>query len=188
MKKALTEDDFVRAAGTLRCPVAAVKAVCEVEAPNGGFLPDGQVTILFERHQFSRRTQGRFDAQYPDISNRKPGGYGPAGQHQHDRLARAVALDRPAALMSTSWGKFQIMGFNFEAAGFTMLQSFINAMSESEGAQLDAFVAFVIHEHLDDELRELRWAGFARGYNGEDYAINLYDKKLAAAYRKWGGA
>lgn len=184
----LVESDFARAAERLRCDVPAVKAVCEVEAPKGGFLEDGQVTILFERHQFSRRTARRFDAQYPDISNPKPGGYGPAGQHQHDRLARAVALDRPAALMSTSWGKFQIMGFNFEPAGFPGLQAFMNAMHESEGAQLDAFVSFVLHERLDDELREHRWADFARRYNGEDYVINRYDTKLAAAHRKWGGA
>lgn len=182
MKPTLTEDDFKRAAAAIGCEVAAVKAVCAVEAPRGGFLADGQPTILFERHIFSRRTMGVYDAKYPDISNRKPGGY-QGGAAEHDRLAIAVRLERRAALESASWGKFQIMGFNYEACGFSNLQAFINAMYESEGRQLDAFVAFILHEGLADELRQHRWADFARRYNGPTFAKNQYDTKLAAAYR-----
>lgn len=180
MKPVLTAADFERAAAKLGCEVAAVKAVCQVEAPKGGFLPDGQPTILFERHKFYQFTKGRFGIS--DISSPQAGGYGPEGQYQHDKLARAAALDRDAALKSASWGKFQIMGFNWQACGFDGLQSFINAMYRSEGAQLDAFVAFILSEGLADELREQRWADFARRYNGPGYAANRYDTKLAAAY------
>jgi hypothetical protein len=88
----------------------------------------------------------------------------------------------PAALKSASWGKFQIIGFNHAAAGFKELQAFVNAMYRSEGAQLDAFVAFVLHEKLDDELRERRWADFARRYNGPGFKANAYDTKLAKAF------
>lgn len=183
----LTEDDFARAARAIGCSVPAVKAVCAVEAPRGGFLPSGQPTILFERHQFSKRTGRKFDASHPDISNRDAGGY-VGGEAEHGRLLAATELDRTAALESTSWGKFQIMGFNHEAAGFASLQDFINAMYTSEGVQLDAFISFILHEGLADELRELRWADFARRYNGSAYAINRYDTKLAAAYRKAGGS
>lgn len=179
--KLLGPEDFQRAAAVIGCDVAAIRAVCAVEAPRGGFLPDGQPTILFERHQFSKRTGGKFDASNPSISNPKRGGYvGGAGEHL--RLQQAAALDRDAALKSASWGKFQIMGFNYAACGFPSLQSFINAMYHSEGAQLDAFIAFVKHEGLADELREHRWADFARRYNGPDYAANRYDDKLAGAY------
>lgn len=182
MKPVLVQADYERAAARLRCTVADIRAVCEVEAPKGGFLPDGQVTILFERHQFWKRTNGRFGPS--DINSSQAGGY-MGGALEHKRLARAVTLDRVAALESTSWGKFQIMGFNHLAAGFLTLQAFINAMHESEGKQLDAFVSFVLHEKLDDELRENRWADFARRYNGAGYAANAYDVKLAAAHRKW---
>lgn len=181
MKPILTTADFARAAAALGCSVAAIRAVCSVEAPGGGFLPSGQPTILFERHQFSRRTGGKFDAQAPDISNPKRGGY-LGGEAEHGRLQKASALDRTAALESASWGKFQIMGFNAAAAGFPTLQAFINAMYDSEGAQLDAFVAFVKGQGLADELRDLRWADFARRFNGVDFAANHYDTKLAAAY------
>lgn len=181
MKPVLSLADFQRAGAALNCSVPAIRAVCAVEAPRGGFLASGQPTLLFERHQFSRRSGRKFDAKYPDISNPTRGGY-LGGEAEHGRLQRAVALDRDAALQSASWGKFQIMGFNYQAAGFATLQAFVNAMYEGEGAQLDAFVAYVLHEGLADELRECRWADFARRYNGPDYATNKYDTKLAAAY------
>lgn len=180
--KVLTQSDFERAAAALSCEVRAIKAVCEVEAPKGGFLPDGRPTILFERHQFSKRTARRFDAAHPDISSVKPGGY-LGGLPEHGRLERAAKLDRDAALMSASWGKFQIMGFNHAAAGHPTLQGFINAMHESEGAQLDAFVAFIKDSPgLSRAIRALDWPTFARLYNGENYRINQYDTRLAAAY------
>lgn len=185
MKPTLNEDDFRRAAAALRCEVAAVKAVCQVEAPRGGFLADGRPTVLFERHTFSKLTGRRFDAKFPTISSPSPGGYGAAGAHQHARLGIAAELDRDAALKSASWGKFQIMGFNHAAAGHPTLQGFVNAMYESEGKQLDAFVAFVKTNRLDDELRDRRWAAFAAGYNGPNYAINKYDTKLAQAYQSF---
>ena len=182
MKPKLTEQDFIDAAATLDCSVAVIKAVCQVEAPKGGFLPSGEPTILFERHQFSKRTRYQFDISHPHISNIKPGGY-KGGQAEHTRLAEAVALDRDAAMESTSWGKFQIMGFNYAPAGFESLQAFINAMYESEGRQLKAFVAFIQHEGLGLFLRSRQWASFAKRYNGANYAINSYDTKLAAAYK-----
>ncbi len=35
------------------------------------------------------------------------------------------------------------------------------------------------------ELRRQDWAGFARGYNGAQYAKHGYDTKLAAAFATW---
>jgi len=184
IKQTLTDEDFERAATALGVRVVEIKTVSEVEAPRGGFLPSGLPVILFERHQFSQRTGGRFDASHPDVSNKKPGGY-KGGQSEHLRLDEAAQLDRTAALESASWGKFQIMGFNHISAGHPTLQGFVNAMFSSEGEQLDAFVNIIKSFGLADEMREHRWADFARRYNGSGYAINKYDEKLAAAYRKW---
>jgi hypothetical protein len=102
-------------------------------------------------------------------------------------LQEAVALNRSAALQSASWGKFQIMGYNYPVCGFAKLQDFIDAMYRDEGAHLDAFIEFVKHEGLTLPLREHRWADFARRYNGSGYAENQYDTKLAAAWVKHGG-
>ena len=85
--------------------------------------------------------------------------------------------------MSTSWGKFQILGANHAACGFDTLQQFINAMYDSEQAHLRAFVNFILHEGLQRHLQALRWADFAEAYNGPQYALNRYDTRLADAHR-----
>lgn len=184
----LQDADFARAAAAIGCAVAAVRAVCDVES-RGGFLADGRPKILFERHVFRRQTGGRFDAACPAISQRAPGGY-LGGAAEYDRLARALTCDRAAALKSASWGAFQIMGFNHEAAGFADVEAFVQAMVSGAGAQLDAFVRFITAAGLDDELIRRDWPAFARGYNGADYARNHYDTRLAAAYtlHRHGGA
>lgn len=179
----LSDIDFALAADALGCQVAAIRAVCAVEAPRGGFLSTGEPTILFERHIFSRQTGRRFDKTYPAISNLQPGGY-LGGAAEHARLGDAAKLDREAALKAASWGKFQIMGFNFAACGFATLQSFINAMYDSEAAQLKAFVGFIkASPGLLRAIQAQDWTTFARLYNGADYAKNKYDTKLAQAFR-----
>jgi hypothetical protein len=182
MKK-LTEADFQQAALDLECEVAAIKAVAQVESKGAGFQSNGEPTILFERHVFSRLTKGKFDAQAPDISNPKPGGYGKTSA-QHGRLAKAVALDRTAALMSASWGVFQIMGENYKQAGFSTVQEYITAMYRSEQEHLKALVAFIkADSRLLVAIRVKNFTRFAQVYNGPGYAKNEYDKKMHAAYR-----
>jgi hypothetical protein len=48
MHTPLSREDYAKAARRLNLPAAALMAVGEVEAPRGGFLPSGQVTILLE--------------------------------------------------------------------------------------------------------------------------------------------
>lgn len=183
-----TDEAIEQAAKKLGCAVAAVRAVIEVES-HGGFLPDGRPKILFERHYFSRLTKGKFNQSNPDISATKWGGY-KGGAAEHDRLGRAIKLNREAALRSASWGAFQIMGDNYKICGFSNVEDFVKAMVAGEPQQLDAFVQFVKKSGLDDELRRLDWRGFARGYNGPAYEQNRYHLKLDAAYRfhSLGGA
>lgn len=187
MDRRLTAGDYIAAALSLGCDVAAIKAVAEVEAPKGGFLEDGRPTILFEGHIFFRETTGRFAASHPTLCfpawDRR--WYAKTQDGEHARLTEACKLDRKAALRSTSWGKFQIMGFNHAAAGYDYLDAFVAAMALTERHQLDAFVAFLKHEKLDAALREGRWADFARRYNGPRFAENKYDVKLAAAHAKY---
>lgn len=187
MSKYLTEQDFIDAANSLGCEVAAIKAVAFVESGGkSGFKADGVTPkILFEGHWFHKLTKGVFttalnrDISYPRWIKKY------YNQDQHQRLQKATALNREAALMSASWGKFQVMGFNYKLAGFNSLQGFINAMYKNERGHLMAFVAFVKHRRLDDELRARDWKGFAYGYNGKSYAQNRYDEKIENAYNKY---
>jgi hypothetical protein len=184
----LSEADFARAAKRLDCEVACVKAVTEVEAGGGGFYASGRPKILFEAHVFSRRTEHQYDASHPDISsfkwNRK---LYKRGEDEYERLEKAVSVNREAALESASWGLFQIMGFHYKNAGFDSVDAYVEAMFESEGRQLDAFIDFLKATKIDTHLRAKRWADFAKAYNGPGYAQNKYDLKLAAAYKKYAG-
>lgn len=185
MPTPLNESDFDRAALELLCDVPAIKAVAEVESGHsGGFLPDGRPVILFERHKFHQFTKGAYYLTHPAICNPERGGY-LGKEREWQRYDQAQALDANAAALSTSWGRFQIMGFNYEACGFSTVGEFVNAMCESEGRQLDAFVAFIKSRGLDDDLRQRNWATFARVYNGPKYRENQYDEKMGAAYQKY---
>lgn len=179
----LTSADFARAAAALGCVPAAVRAVVEVES-KGGFLPDGRVRLLFERHKFSAFTGHAYDADHPAVSARQPGGY-LGNAREYDRLDEALSLDRQAALKSASWGAFQIMGFNHAAAGFADVETFVAAMVSGHAAQLDAFVAFVHTAGVATALAAQDWPAFARGYNGPAYARFAYDTKIAAAFARF---
>lgn len=187
----MRESDLVAAAKQLGVPLASIKAVNAVESNGSGFLPDGRVSILFERHVFYARlpTHGVDPAphalRFPGIVNPKRGGYA-GGAAEHARLATAAQVCRAAALESASWGAFQIMGFHWQALGYESVEAFVASQQESEGAQLAAFVKFIEADPaLHKALTGRKWAVFARGYNGPAYAENLYDVKLARAYERF---
>jgi len=181
--RALTAGGLAAASDSLSVNAPEVWTVLAVETQGCGYLGDRRPPILFERHIFSRLTNGRFDIC--DVSNPVAGGYGATGSHQYDRLADAFGKDRTAALHSASWGMPQIMGENFAAAGFADAESMVEAMCESEDAQLAAFVAFLKANRLDRYLQSHDWTSLAKGYNGPSYVENQYDTKLAAQFQKY---
>jgi N-acetylmuramidase len=188
----ITESQFNKSAKKLGVDPAVIKAVAEVESNGEGFLQDGKPKILFEPHIFwkqlrrkgitpEKHVRGNEDILYPIWQSGK---YGPVSK-QHDRLNRAIKINREAALSSASWGKFQIMGFNCSKCDCSSVEDFVTRMSTTEDEHLNAFVCYIKNTYLDDELRALDWKGFARGYNGALYWKNNYDKKLHAAYLKF---
>lgn len=206
----LTTAHFSDAATQLGCTVAQIRAVDEVESGGGWFAdvradilnldgPGGFIggpnlpKILFEAHIFDRETKGRFRAAHPNISSaRWNRALYVGGQAEWRRLYNAMQLDRVAALRSASVGRYQIMGFNHKLAGFAMVETYWEAMKESEAKHLEAFVSFIINSRLGDELRRISnvhadCVPFARGYNGSGYAKNNYHVKIAKAHKKWSG-
>ncbi|MCC7274679.1 MAG: N-acetylmuramidase family protein [Alphaproteobacteria bacterium] len=181
----LTEDGLEAVRAHLDVGLPELWAVLKVETRGCGFLPDRRPLILFERHVFSQRTSSRFDAVAPDLSDREAGGYGAGGANQYDRLARAAALDRRAALESASWGIGQVMGFNFAGVGFRDLDAMIAAMGASEDRQLMAVGEFIGRQNLAGAMRAHDWRRFARTYNGPAFERNEYDRKLADAFARF---
>lgn len=187
MKPSLKEEDFVWAANELNCEVAAIKAVAQTESAGAGFYPNGEPLILFEAHVFSRLTGRKFDQTHPHISAQPWGKakYGPSSI-QHKRLQEASQLNRDAALQSCSWGKFQLMGFEWKMNGYQSLQDMINAMYRSERDHLYGFVNFIKSKKgLWPALINKDWPRFAYLYNGPGYRRNKYDEKMAYWYRRF---
>ncbi|HJT51662.1 MAG TPA: N-acetylmuramidase family protein [Nitrosospira sp.] len=183
----LKDSDYVDAASLLGVGVAAIKAVAEVETAGKAFDESGRPRILYERHYFHRLTGGKYSHMHPEISNTTAGGYGKYST-QYSKLERAYKLDAEAALRSASWGRFQIMGDNYRAAGFSSVNEFVLAMARSEAEHLKAFVKFVESDKkMLAALRKKDWAAFASAYNGPGYRVNNYDKKMKDAYDRFSG-
>lgn len=191
MGRPLVSGDIKEAAKRLGVSEPHVRAVIAVEAGGSGFLGRYEndpclPKILFEAHVFSRETDHRFDSSHPSLSSRtwNKDLYA-GGIREHDRLRDAAKLDFVAAHRSASWGMFQIMGFNHEAAGYADVLDFVGSQFVSEGLQLLAGVHFILTKGLQEPLARNDWAAFALGYNGEAYRENRYDEKLAAAYFRY---
>jgi hypothetical protein len=181
----LTQRGIDAVTTTLGIEPAALWAVLAVETSGCGFLPDRRPKILFERHVFSRLTAHRYDADDPDVSQPAAGGYGPGGAYQYERLMAAIQLDRAAALQSASWGLGQIMGENHDASGFAGVAEMAAAMTASEDRQLAAMAAYLQATQRSELLRRHDWSGFARLYNGPNYAAHNYDGLLQQFHARY---
>ena len=184
----LDEKDFVDAAKLLRCEVATIKAIAEVESAGAGFTKDNRPKILFEGHWFNKLTHNRFRESHPELACKN---WDEARkyykQNQYERLMKAKQLDPIEAMKSCSWGKFQIMGFNHSLCGHSDIISFVNDMYVGEHRHLFAFIQYCMNRRLDSYIRDKIWAEFARLYNGPRYKENKYDEKLEKAYKKYIG-
>ncbi len=163
-----------------------IHAVLAVESAGSGFDKQGRPKMLFEPHVFwrelgpgpKRDKAAAMGLAYPRWKRDYP-------KDSYPRLARAMEIDREAALRSASWGLGQIMGFNCKMAGYPTAEAMASHFVDDEDRHLRAMVKFIVAAGLDDELRRHDWKGFARGYNGPGFAKNGYDRKLAEAFAKW---
>jgi N-acetylmuramidase len=182
----LTEADYQNAANQLGVEIACVKAVTSVESSGGGFFPSGRPKILFEAHLYARSTNQKYNQSNPNISSPKWNrALYAGGEKEYNRLQEAMSLDTPAALLSTSWGLFQIIGRNYKACGFSCVEDFVAAHVESEARQLDAFVKFIKANRMDIHLKNKDWSAFAKAYNGPAFEKNRYHIKMKEAYEKF---
>ncbi len=186
----LTREIIADTARSANIEPAALQAVIKIESSGQGFLPDGRPKILFEGHIFWRQLEkAKIDPQ--KYSNNHPGivykywtkEHYLGGAAEFERLNTARLMNEDAALASASWGLFQIMGFNYRAAGFRNLHDFIEAHFKDESEHLQAFMKFIQSQNMVEDLQALDWTAFARKYNGPAFAKNQYDKKLATAYK-----
>lgn len=147
----LYQEDLTAAAARLGCTVSIIRAIARKESDGAGFTKAGQLKKRFEPHIFQRRT-GKTASTY----------------------TAAYAINPTQAKLSTSWGMFQIMGFNFAAAGYSSVDQMIEAYNQNEQNQLDSFVKLILAWGLNDELKGKKYDAFATRYNGPNYRVNNY--------------
>lgn len=211
-EKYLGDDQIAEAARDNNLEFAALKAVIQVETAGRGFLTDGRPKILFEGHKFWEHLQslgikpeeklpGNEDILYPKWTRKHYLG----GAREYERLNKAMLIHWEAAVCSTSWGLFQIMGENVKKSpGYIKrhhdVLAFYEAQHLSEYEHLLDFLDFIHNKKIKDQdgqkkplIEYLRfdtrnWARFAYGYNGAGYKQNAYDIKLKKAYEKFKSA
>lgn len=216
-KAPLTDADYQRAADQLGVDKNVIRAIAEQESPMGGMLPSGNATVLFEGHHFYRNylnnavrgltgQAARLARQtaltqlqswmtsHPSLVYRNwtTAHYFANNERElAERVGGAIALDREAALMSTSFGRFQILGSNYRAAGFANVEDFVTAMNSGEAAQLQAFVNFTRNSDaaLLNAMKARDWNTIALRYNGPRALEpgpdgKNYADKLKAHYEK----
>ena len=204
----LEDKDIREAAAELGCEPGLVYAIAKQESSHSSFIEiDGEKipSILYERHHFRklvrnealesthsdiygtpyRRAKKLKDGSYIDIKTQEKiqlaDTYGPSGRFQYERLIRAYRLNEDAALQAASWGKFQIMGFNYNVAGYNTVKEFTHAMSKGDSEHIKAFLKFAKSNlTLLKGLRTKNFEMIAQGHNGRnwkeinpDYAKNI---------------
>lgn len=194
----ITKADIESAAAELKCEPGLIYAIAKQESAHSSFIQVANrtvPTILYERHQFAKYSEHAYDKDYHDISGRaykrarknkkgewielKTGEelasedvYGPSGLSQYKRLSKAYQLNQDAALNACSWGKFQIMGFNYKVAGFGSVKEFVKAMSKNDAEHLKAFLKFAkSNKVLIKGLQDKNFEAIAEGHNGSGWRL-----------------
>lgn len=159
------------------------------------------IKILFERHILWKRLLSRgispapLARDHPNLCGPRwerkyyEGGmkeYGRINQvydwaynNQHDKIESY----RKALLESCSWGLFQLMGFNYAAAGFSSVDQMVTEFQRGETVQVEGILKWIKAVGLLDNLQRKDWIGFTRGYNGPGQ-IPIYAPRLYSNYLK----
>lgn len=195
VSKFITENDFQELATRFNIEVAALKAIFTVEAGGkSGFLkedPNIPVTleeghIFYKYMQEKHKNASEIAKNYPTICYKSwTKQHYKTGLNEYKRYLLAKSLDEECAMMATSWGMGQCMGFNYKACGYNTVKEFVNAMYKSERNQLLAMCNFIkSNQKMYKALQNKDFNTFASIYNGPGQ-VEYYGSKLKQVYNKY---
>ena len=195
MPKFITEQDFEELSQQFNIEKAALKTIFKVEAGGkSGFLkedPNIPVT-LEEGHIFYKYLQNKHK-NAAEIAKNNPTicykswtkQYYKTGLNEYNRYLKAAEIDEECAMLATSWGMGQCMGFNYKACGYNSVKEFVNAMYISEKNQLLAMCNFIkSNNKMYKALQNKDFNTFASIYNGPGQ-VEYYGSKLKQAYNSY---
>lgn len=179
MKK-LTQEDKEAIAKEFNVPVKSINKVLAVESGGKGFdEATGKIIIQFEPSWFKRKSP-----------------YTPSGLWSQNGVEKQAAewlafndafkKDSKAAMLSTSIGLMQVMGFNHSVVGFDNVGSMWDHAKESEANQLRQGIRFIqankkMFEAFKDLTKIENCRTFAFYYNGSGYEKFNYHNRLLKA-------
>lgn len=176
MSSVVDWSEYQLAGSHLAVPPCFIKAVAMCESNAKGFTKDDRIVLRFEKHIFKRELKKVMPFIPDDIKYVQGSGF--------DAYTAAYKISPFCAKLATSWGMFQIMGFNYGYCGYNHVDEMVEDLQRGETTQIRAFVRFVQSQKLEKFMRDLDFAAFAKRYNGPNYAQNSYDTKLKRFYEQ----
>ena len=175
----ITENEYKNLAKEFEISVSKVKSIDSVESNGEGFDPaTGKIKIQFEPHYFkriSRLLSGLWISNKVDIQSK-----------EWKAFNDAFAKNPTAAMESTSIGRMQVMGEHWKRLGFKDVNQMWDFAKDSEMNQLWLGLKFIeTDKRLFEAVKIWDTKKVAYYYNGKNYWIKGYDKKLEAAESKY---
>ena len=175
----IKESEYQELAKSFGLPVSYVKAIDEVESNGMGFDPKtGKIIIQFEPHYFKRISgliSGAWSKNKVDVQSK-----------EWEAFNDAFKLNPNAAMESTSVGRMQVMGEHWKRLGFKSVGDMWDFAKKSEKNQLWLGLKFIeTDKRLFQAVQKWDTKEVARLYNGKNYWILGYDKKLERAEKKF---
>jgi hypothetical protein len=195
----LTKEQISDIAKSIGLDYPTLRAFIEVESGGSGFI-NGKIVIQFEPAIFKtyapkdyqtyklllgKETHTDAEAKllgyWHIVLNNKVESQIP----EYAAFNAAYAINAKAALLSTSIGLMQCMGFNYAACGYKSVNDMWDDFRKGEYQQVKGGTMFIkSNKALYAALRDKLWNKAAYYYNGSNYAVNNYDVKLKNAYLK----
>ena len=168
----------VQTANNIGIEPDVLRAFREVES---GGAPSA---VRFEPHLFFRYR--------PDTKSQIPftptaGGYSlTASETNKAAFERAYKIDPAAAIKSTSWGLFQVLGGTILPAYGNSPSKFLRAFNrDPEGVSFKSVEMWFAASPAAVKAAQAKdWTNLARLYNGPNYAVGQYHTKLRDAYNR----
>lgn len=175
----ITEKEYANLANEFNVGISKVKAIDTVESNGQGFDPKtGKIVIQFEPHYFKRISKfvsGLWSLNKVDIQIQ-----------EWKAFNDAFSKNQNAAMESTSIGRMQVMGEHWKRLGFSSVGQMWDFAKKSEANQLWLGLKFIATDRrLFNAVQAWDTKTIALLYNGKNYWIKGYDKKLKKAELKF---
>lgn len=175
----MTNTEYNKLAKEFNIPISYVKAIDSVESNGKGFDSNtGKIIIQFEPHYFKRISKlisGLWSFNKVDVQSK-----------EWEAFNDAFYKNANAAMESTSIGRMQVMGIHWKRLGFKSVGAMWDFAKVSEVNQLWLGLKFIATDRrLFDAVKKWDTKKVAYYYNGRNYWIKGYDKKLTAAEIKF---